>query len=70
MPNKEKPQSYSAQKLLARLPHPPIILKHETREFSSVKKLPLNLLEDSVADLSGVQADVSVCTQIKPKHKY
>lgn len=58
--NKEKlPQSNWAQKLTS-LPKP-VVLKHDHRE--SVKKPLLSQPEDSFANLTLHQAEVSVCTQ-------
>lgn len=65
--DKEKP-SQVAKKLLSTLPQPAVILKHEARQFNSSRKPLKHLPEDSIADLSCLQADLSVCTPVKPKH--
>ncbi|XP_045447999.1 uncharacterized protein LOC123656346 [Melitaea cinxia] len=63
IPDKEKlPQSPWAKKIASSLPKP-IVITHDHREVTSVKKPVFNHQEDSFANLSLHQADVSVCTQ-------
>ncbi|CAH2102617.1 unnamed protein product [Euphydryas editha] len=63
IPDKERlPQSPWAKKIASSLPKP-VVIKHDHREVNSMKKSMLNHQEDSFANLSLHQADLSVCTQ-------
>ncbi|XP_011561016.3 uncharacterized protein LOC105391252 [Plutella xylostella] len=65
------PQSQWAKKIVSSLPRP-LVIKHNHREHNFAKKVLLPQQEDSFADLSLHQADVSVCIQksafFKSKH--
>ncbi|KAJ8736418.1 hypothetical protein PYW08_007074 [Mythimna loreyi] len=62
VPDEQKlPQSHWVKKITTTLPRP-LVMKHDHRELNlAKKKLPQQ--EDSFADLSYHQAEVSVCTQ-------
>ncbi|XP_026492724.2 uncharacterized protein LOC113398276 [Vanessa tameamea] len=63
IPDKEKlPESPWAKRVASSLPKP-VIIKHDHREMNAVKKSLLSHQEDSFADLTLHQADLSVCTQ-------
>ncbi|XP_038207907.1 uncharacterized protein LOC119829463 [Zerene cesonia] len=67
LPNKEKmPKSPWAEQVASSLPKS-FVIKHDHRETNLIKK-PVPTFQDSFADLSLHQADVSVCTQ-KPAFK-
>lgn len=63
MPDDQKlPQSQWAKKIMTSLPRP-LVMKHDHRELNYAKKKLMPQQEDSFADLSYHQAEVSVCTQ-------
>ncbi|XP_046964374.1 uncharacterized protein LOC124533217 [Vanessa cardui] len=63
IPDKEKlPESPWAKRVASSLPKP-VIIKHDHREMNAMKKSLLSHQEDSFADLTLHQADLSVCTQ-------
>lgn len=63
MPDEERlPESQWANQLSSSLPKA-IVIKHEHRQNNSVKKSSKPQTEDSFANLTLHQADVSVCTQ-------
>ncbi|XP_028156272.1 uncharacterized protein LOC114349879 [Ostrinia furnacalis] len=63
VPDEEKlPQSHWMKKITSSLPKP-LIMKHDHRETNLIKRVLVSRQEDSFADLSLRQADVSVCTQ-------
>ncbi|KAF9421604.1 hypothetical protein HW555_002537 [Spodoptera exigua] len=63
IPDDQKmPQSQWAKKIMTSLPRP-LVMKHDHRELNFAKKKLISQQEDSFADLSYHQAEVSVCTQ-------
>ncbi|XP_053612741.1 uncharacterized protein LOC128676581 [Plodia interpunctella] len=63
IPDAEKlPQSQWAKKITSSLPRP-LVMKHDHREMNIAKRIFMSKHEESFADLSLRQADVSVCTQ-------
>ncbi|CAG9796666.1 unnamed protein product [Diatraea saccharalis] len=63
MPGEEKlPETLFMKKITSSLPKP-VILKHNHREMNYAKRILGSKQEDSFADLSLRQADVSVCTK-------
>ncbi|XP_047024251.1 uncharacterized protein LOC124633156 [Helicoverpa zea] len=63
MPDEQKlPQCQWAKKIMSTLPRP-TVMKHDHRELNLAKKKIMPQQEDSFADLSYHQAEVSVCTQ-------
>ncbi|XP_050348103.1 uncharacterized protein LOC126771953 [Nymphalis io] len=63
IPDKEKlPESPWAKRVASSLPKP-VVIKHDHREMNAMKKSLLSHQEDSFADLTLHQADLSVCTQ-------
>ncbi|XP_013191287.2 uncharacterized protein LOC106135508 [Amyelois transitella] len=63
IPDEEKlPKSQWAKEVTSSLPRP-MVMKHDHREINLAKRMLLAKQENSFADLSLRQADVSVCTQ-------
>uniref|UniRef100_A0A2A4JD45 Uncharacterized protein n=1 Tax=Heliothis virescens TaxID=7102 RepID=A0A2A4JD45_HELVI len=63
VPDEQKlPQCQWAKKIMSTLPRP-TVMKHDHRELNFAKKKIIPQQEDSFADLSYHQAEVSVCTQ-------
>lgn len=63
MPDENKlPQSHWVKKITSSFPRP-TVMKHENREMNPIKKRLLSNQEDSFANLTCHQADVSLCTQ-------
>ncbi|XP_075971773.1 uncharacterized protein LOC142973696 [Anticarsia gemmatalis] len=63
LPDEQKlPQSQWAKKIMTSLPKP-MVIKHNHRELNFAKRKLLPQCEDSFANLSYHQAEVSVCTQ-------
>ncbi|KAL0851249.1 hypothetical protein ABMA28_007089 [Loxostege sticticalis] len=63
VPDEDKlPQSQWIKKITSSVPKP-LIMKHDHRETNLAKRVLVTRQEDSFADLSLRQADVSVCTQ-------